>query len=83
MEFRERTIQNFSIVFNEEDDGNEQETVTVTNDFASNWSWYGVIHRLTGGDITKLNIITNTALYECLTWLTYESELELQKNNTI
>ena len=34
-------------------------------------------------DITKLNKITNTSLYECLTWLTYESELDLQQNNTL
>ena len=82
MEFRQRTIQMFSIVFNEPTEGEEQKP-TVDNDFASNWSWYGIIYRLTNKDITKLNKITNTSLYECLTWLTYESELDLQENNSI
>ena len=83
MEFRESTIQSFSIVFDSEDAEEGKEVKTVTNDFASNWSWFGVIYKLTGGEIINLSKITNTSLYECLTWLTYEAELEEQKNNIL
>lgn len=41
------------------------------------------MHKLAGGDITKLGQVTKTNLYECLTWLTYEDEIEEIKNNKI
>ena len=83
MHFREQTIESFQVVFEAEDIEEGEERTTVTNDFASNWSWFGIIYRLTGGDITKLSKIVNTSLYEALTWLSYETELDKQKTNKI
>ena len=37
------------------------------------------MYRLTNGDISKLSTITNMNLYECLTWLTYEVDLNETK----
>ena len=60
--------------------GSDQQDSQVKDSFSENWSWFGVMYRLTNGDITKLERITKTSLYECLTWLTYETELQEQQN---
>jgi hypothetical protein len=36
------------------------------------------MHRLCGEDISKLESITNLSLLECLTWLSYETDLNSQ-----
>ena len=36
------------------------------------------MHRLSDGKITNLDAVTKTSLLECLTWLTYETDLESQ-----
>jgi len=77
LEFRERTVSSFGIVFNGSDTGGEE---VLRDTFSENWSWFGTMYRLTSGDITKLETITKTSLYECLTWLTYETELQEQQN---
>ena len=49
--------------------------------FADKWSWFGVMYRLTGGEIVNLKQITELNLLEALTWLTYETDLNSQ--NTV
>jgi len=39
------------------------------------------MHRLCNEDISKLDSITKLNLLECLTWLSYETDLNL--NNTV
>ena len=75
MAFREKTINDFAVVFNRENAGDEQ---TVDEQFAKKWGWFGVMYRLTNGAIVNLENITNLSLYECLTWLTYETDLNEQ-----
>ena len=36
------------------------------------------MHRLCNQDISKLESITNLSLLECLTWLSYETDLNEQ-----
>ena len=36
------------------------------------------MYRLTNADISKLETITTLNLLECLTWLTYETDLQSQ-----
>ena len=36
------------------------------------------MYRLANADISKLNAITKLNLLECLTWLSYETDLESQ-----
>ena len=75
MEFRERIVNNFAIIFNE-----ETEQDGGGNKFAEKWGWFGVMYRLTGGDFSKLEAITERPLLEALTWLSYEIDLnETQK----
>lgn len=76
MEFRKRTINRFALVFDEENESNDD--AVASNDFAEKWGWFGVMHRLCNQDISKLDSITNLGLNECLTWLSYETELNLQ-----
>ena len=56
----------------------ENENAIASDDFASKWGWFGVMHRLCGEDISKLESITNLSLLECLTWLSYETDLNSQ-----
>jgi hypothetical protein len=42
---------------------------------AEKWGWFGVMHRLCNQDLSQLNKIAGMNLLECLTWLTYETEL--------
>ena len=76
MEFRQRIVQEYSIVFDGNAEGNE-DTIT-TQSFAEKWGWFGVMYRLTNGEIVNLERITNLSLLECLTWLSYETDLDSQ-----
>ena len=77
MDFRERTIENFAAVFNATESENTQQS--ADEQFADRWGWFGVMYRLTNGEIINLDRITNLSLYECLTWLTYETDLNETK----
>ena len=57
-------------------DGNED--AIATESFAEKWGWFGVMYRLTNGEIVNLERITNLGLLECLTWLSYETDLNAQ-----
>tara|TARA_B100001250_G_C19595320_1_gene698177 strand:- start:454 stop:588 length:135 start_codon:yes stop_codon:yes gene_type:complete len=39
------------------------------------------MHRLTDGKIVELERITNLSLLECLTWLSYETDM--QESNSV
>ena len=43
--------------------------------FAEKWGWFGIMHRLADGKIINLDNITNLNLRTCLTWLSYETDL--------
>ena len=63
-------------MFDESADGNED--AIATESFADKWGWFGVMYRLTNGEIVNLERITNLGLLECLTWLSYETDLNSQ-----
>ena len=73
MAFRQETISDYALIFNGSD-GNDSENI-ADEDFANKWSWFGVMYRLTNGEIVNLEAITKLNLYECLTWLSYETDL--------
>jgi hypothetical protein len=76
LDFRKRTIDSFAIIFDQKDEGNEN--AIASESFAEKWGWFGVMHRLCNQDISKLESITNLGLLECLTWLSYETDLNSQ-----
>ena len=76
LHFRKRIVEDFAIIFNGTPEGNEE--AIASESFAEKWSWFGVMYRLTNADISKLDAITKLNLLEALTWLSYETDLELQ-----
>jgi hypothetical protein len=38
------------------------------------WGWYQSIYALAGGDVLKFNKVTESPLFQCLTYLTFEKE---------
>ena len=76
LSFRERVVADFAIVFDGAAEGNE--SAIASESFAEKWGWFGVMYRLTNGEIVNLERITNLSLLECLTWLSYETDLNSQ-----
>jgi len=76
LDFRRRVVDDFAIVFDKSAEGNED--AIATESFADKWGWFGVMYRLTNGEIVNLERITNLGLLECLTWLSYETDLNSQ-----
>ena len=74
--FQQSIIKNYGIIFDTTASGNED--AIASESFADKWSWFGVMYRLTNADISKLDAITRLPLLECLTWLSYETDLNVQ-----
>ena len=77
MDFRKTIVSDFALVFNQEEAEEQQERI-IEQGFGQKWGWFGIMHRLTNQDISKLENITKLNLLECLTWLSYETELNQQ-----
>jgi hypothetical protein len=81
LDFRSGIVQDFKIVFGETN--TEDNEGFGDESFAERWGWFGVMYRLTNGEIVNLERITKLPLLECLTWLSYETDLnETQKVKT-
>ena len=78
MDFRKGVLDDFAIIFN--GTGREDSQDATSNDFADKWGWFGVRYRLTNGEIVNLERITELGLLECLTWLSYETDLNISKS---
>ena len=78
MEFRKGLRDDFAVIFDRAGEGDSEQVYGES--FAEKWGWYGVMHRLCNQDISKLSSITKLKLLECLTWLTYETDLNAQNN---
>jgi hypothetical protein len=76
LSFRQRIVNDFAIIFDRSASGNEDAIASESH--SEKWGWYGVMYRLTNADISKLDAITRLPLLECLTWLSYETDLNLQ-----
>jgi|TARA_R110000824_G_scaffold142378_5_gene309403 hypothetical protein len=69
-------VENFAIIFDRQAEGNED--AVATENMANKWGWFGVMHRLCNEKIVNLERITKLSLLECLTWLSYETDLSSQ-----
>ena len=72
-------MRDYAIIFSGTDTG-DSEGLGDKN-FAEKWGWFGVMHRLCNQDISNLESVTKLNLLECLTWLSYETDLNL--SNTV
>jgi hypothetical protein len=77
LDFRKTIVSDFALVFDQEQSEEQQERI-IEQGFGEKWGWFGIMHRLTNQDISKLENITKLNLLECLTWLSYETELNQQ-----
>ena len=69
-------MEDFAIIFDRAAEGNED--AVATENMATKWGWFGVMHRLCNEKIVNLERITKLSLLECLTWLSYETDLSTQ-----
>jgi hypothetical protein len=76
LDFRERIVNDFAIIFDGSHAGNE--TAIATESFAEKWGYFGIMYRLCNADISKLEQITKLNLLEAFTWLSYETDLNSQ-----
>tara|TARA_Y100001938_G_scaffold26533_1_gene35631 strand:- start:2281 stop:2556 length:276 start_codon:yes stop_codon:yes gene_type:complete len=79
LDFRKQLLENFAIVFDNSytDEGTDEEVEIKEsgNAFAEKWGWFGVMYRLANEKINNLESITKLSLFTCLTWLSYEIDL--------
>tara|TARA_R110002126_G_scaffold9566_4_gene43097 strand:+ start:125 stop:361 length:237 start_codon:yes stop_codon:yes gene_type:complete len=69
-------VRDFAIIFDGAAEGNDEAIASET--FAEKWGWFGVLHRLCNEQIVNLEPITKLMLLDCLTWLSYETDLNSQ-----
>ena len=77
MDFRKRLVEDFAIIFNGSDTNETEERVDTG--FAEKWGYFGLMYRLCNGEIINLEIISKLSLLEAFTWLSYETDLNLNK----
>jgi hypothetical protein len=87
LEFRKQIFERFSIIFqqdtngeDEERDINEPRTINGSKEEAAEkikrkWNWMKIIDDLAGNDILKLEEVTNIPAITCLTYLSYKIEI--------
>ena len=73
-------LEDYAIIFEGTEQGAEE--AIKDGDFATRWGWFGVMHRLCNQNIVNLDSVSRLNLLECLTWLSYETDLNLSKTVT-
>jgi|TARA_R110000850_G_scaffold47917_4_gene119418 hypothetical protein len=48
---------------------------------ASKWGWFASIYHLAGGDVLKIEAVTELKIEQALTFLCYELDLSISKKN--
>ena len=82
VEFRNRLVKDYEEIFGEGTRGG----LDRVSQLASKWGWYQSVYELAGGDVTRLEDITELGMHKCFTMLAYKKEraeveaIELKKN---
>ena len=71
-------VEDHQIIFTGSERGNDQQN--VGEGFAEKWGYFGIMYRLTNGNIKDLDKITKLNLLEAFTWLSYETDLAQNKS---
>ena len=61
----------YATLFKSESDGQ-------SDPIHAKWGWYGLMHQLAKGDITKMREVESIYLEEALTFMAYEKDLSLE-----
>ena len=70
MEFRNRLVENYDELFGQSTD-RSLDGVSV---FARKWGWYQSLYSLSGGDITRLESISELNVHKCFMMLAFVKE---------
>jgi len=74
LQFKQRISKGFPSLFPEVDSEGIEKDYSSEGQFAAKWGWFGSIHTLAGGSITRFNEVTSQKLIDSLTWLEYEKD---------
>ena len=72
LRFRDGVTESYSDLYTEKSDGGTD--LSAQANFGSKWGWYQSIYALAGGDVLKFDEVTQSPLFKCLTYLTFEKE---------
>ena len=79
MQYREDTYREYAILFGGGADEPEhyKEQPDSGDDIGTKYGWYCLIHRMAGGDILKMDAVTELNVNTCLNFLSYTKDVEL------
>jgi len=74
LDFRKRLIESYPDIFGDGDNAGNENSLSERTQFGKQWGWYGSLHVLAQGNITKFDEITKLGLRKCLTFLTFTKQ---------
>ena len=75
-EFRSGIHTDFNPLFEETKEEEDKPFKTDEESFGNKWGWYAIIYKLTGGEFLKMEEVIQRPLTECLTWLSFQKDVE-------
>jgi len=75
LRFRDGIIRDYSQLFFKQQES-EEPSSGAEEDFRIRYGWYNSLYKLSNGDVTKIEEVSNTNLHYCLTMLQYKVELD-------
>ena len=72
LSFRDKIVKIYDELFT--GTGGEDREYSLEAGFGRKWGWYQSIYGLAGGDVLKLDSVTEIPLHKCLMWLAFEKE---------
>jgi hypothetical protein len=74
LQHRKGISYHYATIFSQKGADEQQKSV------GSKWGWYAIIHELAGGDVLKINAVTELYIEEVLNFMSYEKDLQVSKN---
>ena len=74
LDYRNRLIDGYSGLFGEGNGDEGAGDLSERTQFGKRWGWYGSLHRLAQGDVTKFDEVTRLSHRKCLTFLTFTKQ---------
>jgi hypothetical protein len=77
LNWRKKIFEEFSGLFEDDEEiitDNENPADFKAQEFNRKWNWYGFIYKLAGGDILKMEAVTEINIIQAFNYLSYEKE---------
>ena len=71
MDYRNRTTEDFGVLFNQHGDGGDP--------FYDKWEWYPALYSLAGEDVLKVDEVTRLTVGHVFTHLAFLKDLEYKR----